>query len=471
VPSPRARESALAALLAALTSPLVAHADAPAPAAPKAEAAPPSTPPLAAPSPAATPPPSGRVLTLARALELAEKAQPSIRQAHAATSASSARVEQARAGYLPQVTATAGYQRTTGNFAPRPGATPATVQTPSPSFTTYNYFNFGLTASQLLYDFGQTNGRWRAAEASAEQTRQAERTTENQVRLQVEAAYYTARAEQALVSVARETLANQERHLAQIRGFVRAGTRPEIDEAQARTDVANARVGLIATENALAVAKTQLHQAMGVTGGLDFDVADEPARPVDGEEGDVEALVARAIAARPELATISWQREAQQRQIRAIEGAYGPALAASTSATAAGTEMGSLGPNWNIGVTLTWPLLQGGLTRGQVREAEAGLATIEAQADAVRLSVRTEVEQARLSVRSAKATIEAATDALAAARERLRLAEGRYATGVGSVIELGDAQLAAAAASAQLVQGELSLATARAQLATALGRR
>jgi len=56
------------------------------------------------------------------------------------------------------------------------------------------------------------------------------------------------------------------------------------------------------------------------------------------------------------------------------------------------------------------------------------------------------------------------------AREQLRLAEGRYQSGVGSIIELGDAQIAATSAAAQVVQADFNLATARAQLLTALGR-
>ena len=67
--------------------------------------------------------------------------------------------------------------------------------------------------------------------------------------------------------------------------------------------------------------------------------------------------------------------------------------------------------------------------------------------------------------------VASADDALAGARDRLRLAEGRYSAGAGSVIELGDAELSAANAAAQRVGAEYSLASARAALALALGRR
>jgi outer membrane protein len=73
-------------------------------------------------------------------------------------------------------------------------------------------------------------------------------------------------------------------------------------------------------------------------------------------------------------------------------------------------------------------------------------------------------------VKAAKATIGAAEDAVSSAREQLRLAEQRYSTGVGNIIELGDAQVAYTAAAAQLVQARYGLASARAQLLAALGR-
>jgi outer membrane protein len=66
-------------------------------------------------------------------------------------------------------------------------------------------------------------------------------------------------------------------------------------------------------------------------------------------------------------------------------------------------------------------------------------------------------------------SLAAARDALTNAREQLRLAEGRYQVGVGSIIELSDAQVAATAAAAQQVQADYNVSAARAQLLRALG--
>ena len=102
-------------------------------------------------------------------------------------------------------------------------------------------------------------------------------------------------------------------------------------------------------------------------------------------------------------------------------------------------------------------------------EARANLAITDSNADAERLQVRVDVEQALLNIRAAKASIDASHDAQTNAQARLQLAEGRYQAGTGSTIELGDAQVALTNAGAQVVQADFNLATARAQLLAALG--
>jgi len=272
------------------------------------------------------------------------------------------------------------------------------------------------------------------------------------------------------VDVARDTLQNVQRHLQQTEEFVKAGTHPEIDLAQARTDTANARLALITSDNGYQTSKAQLNQAMGVEGPTDYEISGEMPPPLPGEDGELDPLLEEALKARPEVASLQQQVRAQQLTMRSIEGQYGPSLAANLGFTKGGTSIDHLGWNANAGLTLTWNVFQGGLTRAQVREAEANVAVAVAQLDLLRQQVRFDLDQARLAVSAAKESVSAAQEALVNARERLRLAEGRYQQGVGSAIELGDAQVALTSAAAQAVQADDRLATARAQLARALGR-
>src|SRR5262249_41460105 len=149
------------------------------------------------------------------------------------TAAAEAAADQAFAPLLPQVTATASYQRATGNFVQRAGALPTNaVATRSPTADTFNSWNFGLNATELVWDFGKTTGNYKSARVGAEAQREGEATTALDVVRTTRAAYFQAWAQRALVSVATDNLTNMDRHLEQVDGFVKAGSRPEIDLAQ-----------------------------------------------------------------------------------------------------------------------------------------------------------------------------------------------------------------------------------------------
>jgi outer membrane protein len=413
---------------------------------------------------------AARIVTLDQAVQTARERQPQLRQARANTEAAGARARQSFSPLLPQVTATAGYQRTTANAIERPGGTSVTGVGAGSSWDTFNSFSDSIQASQLLFDFGVQTNRWRSAKALADAQAANEHATMLQVDYNVRAAYFDTRANQALVQVARENLANLQQHLQQTEGFVQAGTRAEIDLIQARADTANARVTLINAENAFQTSKLNLNAAMGVQEPTDYDVADVQQPPVTGEDTPLDPLLEEASKARPEVQSLEEQIRAEQLTVRAIQGQYGPAISATAGLQQGGTSLDKLGWNAAVGLSLTWNIFQGGLTKAQVSEAQANVMAAVAQLDLQRQQIRSDVDSARLAVRAAKESLSATKDALVNARERLRLAEERYAVGVGSAIELGDAQLALTQAAGQAVQADDRLSTARAQLLRALGR-
>ena len=414
--------------------------------------------------------PAGPALTLEDALSAARQAQPALLEAWATADAARARARQAHAPLLPQVSLTGSYSRTTANFVARPGAVPRSFTQGAPSLDTFNFFNAGVAGTQLLWDFGQARGRLDAAEAQAGAADASARTAILDAEQRVRAAFFQAQAARALVRVGHETLANQERHLAQVQAFVEVGTRPEIDLAQVKTDRANAQLQLIQAENGYDTARAQLLQAMGQERSLEFDVDGAPLPDLPQEDGTTDALVEEALAARPEFAALERERAALQATLQSVRATYWPQLSATAGATEGGADPTALAWNLNGGLNLNWPLYQGGLSTAQVAEAEANLRAQSARVAARRQQVRMEVEQARLAVRAAKAGIGAAREAAVNARERLRLAEGRYAAGVGNVIELADAQVALTAADAQEVQAQYHLSSARASLLRALAR-
>jgi outer membrane protein len=397
-----------------------------------------------------------RVLTLDEALRTARANHPQLQAARAQSDASSARVSEAKAALLPQVGATGSYSYVAGRSAP--GSAAGT------------FYRFGLNANELLYDFGQTTGKWNAAKATLQSTQAQEQNAAVQLAFNLRAAYYTAAAAKALLKVADENLHNQDAHLRQIQGFVEAGTRPEIDLAQARTDRANAQVQLINAQVTYDTDKALLNQAMGVEKDTDWDVTEDSSQGIADEDGAIDVLLGSALKARPDLASLARQIDAQELTTRSIRGAYSPALSASAGVSELGPGLAELDWGATAGLSLSWQIFGGGITDAQVRGARASTAALRAQYALQRQQVRADVEQARLSVRATKAAIEAAHEAAANARIRLALAEGRYQAGVGNIIELGDSQLALTTAAAQEVQAVFNLASARAKLLQALGQ-
>jgi outer membrane protein len=403
----------------------------------------------------------GRVLTLDDALRLALANHPHLQAARAQTEVSAAKIDEAKASLLPQVSGSGSYERSRERLY---------VSGSGEGYNSGNYYKLGLSASQLLYDFGQTTGKWNAAKSSLRQQEDIERNSVMQVSFNLRSAYFAAAAARAMLKVANDNLANQEVHLRQIQGFVEAGTRPEIDLAQARTDHANARVQLINTQVGYDSAKAVLNQAMGVEAAIDFDVADPGAMSVEGENDSIERLLPLALKARPDLQALARQIESQQFLIGSIKGGYAPTLSAGAGLSEMGAALDDLKWGFSATLSLNWQIFGGGITDGQMREAKANATALHAQYELQRQQVRLEVEQARLNVHAAKAAVEATHEAAVNARVRLDLAEGRYQAGVGSVIELGDSQVALTSAAAQEVQAVFNLASARTKLLLALGQ-
>jgi outer membrane protein len=447
------RPLAVAAVALALSAAL--------PSAALAQAAPATPAPSATPPPPPAAPPTARpVLRLDEAVRTALANHPQIRQAQANRDVAGARSEQARAPLLPQVKGDVFFDWATRNVK---GVPPPNTWSPSRSA------GADAVLQQVLFDAAQVQ-RYRSSLATTASFEATERATELQIGAAVRVAFFAARAARDLVGVAQETLANQEAHLKQVQAFVQVGTRPEIDLASARAARASAQVALIQAENGYDTARAQLAQAMGVVRPTDFEVGDDVLAPVPGEHQPLEPLFQEAVASRPELASFREAARAQELARSAAQAGYLPTVGAQAAVNSTGPALFDTVQNWSAGVTLTWFLFQGGATRAAVREAEATLNVVSAQEEQFRQQVRLDVEQARLAVRAAQGSLAAATEAETAAREQLRLAEGRYRAGAGSIIELGDAQVAEANAAALRVQSQYNVASSRALLLRALGR-
>ncbi len=457
--------AALAAALAACTPALPGVSGAPA-TAPAPEK--PWTPPAAARhAPAAAPerPAAAEVppdiaqriqrLTITDVVDLALRNNPATRQAWANARAAGAAYGMARGAYFPQLDADASINRI---------KTIATAGRVAVQQTTYGP---SATLSWLLFDFGSRSNATEAARQALLSADWTHNATIADVVLQAQVAFYNYVASGALFAAQQASLKDAEANLEAAEARRRVGVATIADVLQARTALSQARLAVDTTLARRQATRGALALALGYPANLPYDVDSVTAPvPVGAVADSVEAIIARAIRDRPDLAAARAavaEAEARARQLRADRL---PSLTATgTAGLAYVVNRPGGGNNYNVGVGVSIPLFNG-LTR-EYAQAEA-----EAQADAAAARARSLEQQATYQVFTAYYNLQTATrrirtaaDLLASAQQSADVALARYKAGVGTVLDLLAAQSALADARAQNVQARLAWYTSLAQLA------
>ncbi len=313
----------------------------------------------------------------------------------------------------------------------------------------------------MLFDFGQNLELIHAAQASAEALAADSNTQHDAVVFNVQQAYFMLLAAYRLRDVAEETVAQNQKHLDLAEGRHDVGLAPRIDVTTAQVQLAQAELNQLTARNNVSLGRETLRNTLGLPGPLDFDIVDLLEQP-QTEVSDEEALDL-AYANRPELRSLAAQKRADIERIKAIEKDYLPRLSLESNVTWNGSSY-PLQEKWEFGGLVSLSVFNGGLTRAQVGEAKANLENLRAAEDATRNNVSLEVRQALLNLRQQAESIGVADKGLQQGRENLSLAEGRYKTGVGNIIELTDAQVALVSAEASRVQALVGYRTALATL-------
>jgi hypothetical protein len=154
--------------------------------------------------------------------------------------------------------------------------------------------------------------------------------------------------------------------------------------------------------------QAKFNQAMGLPQGTDYQVAGDELPPVDVEERPLPFLFEQALSSRPEIASFESARQASGKALDSARWGWSPTIDFSGSYFKAGPEVSALTDSWAFGFTLSWQLLQGGLTVGRVREAEQNLVSSTAALTGEQLQVRFDVEQAEATLLGNKESVVAA---------------------------------------------------------------
>lgn len=397
------------------------------------------------------PPPSGMLVGVIDAVDLALCNNPLTREVWANARAQAALTGVAQAAYLPNLDGKVASSRVTVN----------SDETRQRSAS--------LTLSWLLFDFGARAANLENARQLLEAAAATLDSTVQSVFLSTLQSYYGAQATRAALTAAQESekASRESFSAAEARYQVGAGT--PADRLQAQTAWSQATLNRIRAEGDVRNSLGTLANVMGLDANQPLLLASiDEARPDVAFDKDVDALIEEARQRRPDLKSAEAQFRAAQSNVNFTRNSGLPTL--SLGAGPAWAETGNVSNNSSsIGLTVTLPLFSGFATTYRVRNAEAQAEARAAQRDRVRLQVALDVWTAYQSLTTANQSIRTTIDLFNSAEQSERVALGRYKAGVGTILEVLNAQTALASARLQRVQATLDWHVYRATLAQAIG--
>jgi outer membrane protein TolC len=264
-------------------------------------------------------------------------------------------------------------------------------------------------------------------------------------------------ARRSSIELAQGTLKNAETRQA-------AGTVTKVDVDRAQLALVRAQQ----FEREAAFAKEQSYRALGTLIGVEgpFEIQPEiPAGPLP-DANDVQM----ALHLRPEFRAFEMSAQSYEAQRKAQAWRWAPTLSAFGSARVFNYD-NFVGQNhaWAVGAQLDWALFDGGARDAQRHLAAAELLEAQARAEVLRESIRDDLANGRGQLETKKRGVEAAQRSVELAKETLELVRVQYEAGVGTQLDLLQAQDAVVEAHLGLAQAHFDIAAADLALRHAAG--
>lgn len=427
-------------------------------------------------------------MTLPEAIGYARAHQPAIRAALARVSAREAEAKIPGAQWSPLVGVTgqlfgATANNTTGTFitptfmdVPRIGGTRVTS---SGSFQPYASTFVGAGVTQQIFDFGRIAAQSAAADALVDVEKQRARSETLDVTFDVEESYFAVFAAKAILTASDDAFERSRVHRDLAKAGVDAGLRNPIELTRAQADLTRFDIGRIRARGGLAVAQAVLAATVGVTDTA-LDVAAAP--PTASEMPALHIAIQQAAARDPRILQALAQLKAEEQRTRAVGAELRPDVfvTGTLSGRAGGAPPSGNGsaadasgwlpyvPNWDVGLVFSWPLFDGTVSarenasraHEQVRREEIAV---------VRYQQVAAIRQAFGAVDVARATLPGLQRAVEAARANYAQADARFRAGLGTSVELADAEALRTEADIQLALGQFELARTRSMFGRAIG--
>lgn len=355
------------------------------------------------------------VLSLEQCLRLALENNPSIRSAESQARSTASRVDQHSAGLKPSVSASARHVERRGSYST----------------------SSGISINQLISDGGRTLAAVAAARRNSDAAFMNLEKARMDVVYNVTSAYFGVLQARWDVIVAEETVALYNEQLMKARSAYDAGIVARSDVTAAEVDLGNARLGLVRSKADLERTFAVLENTMGARNLPDRYHLAEATPPLEVKI-DLDTAMDQALKNRPDFAAELFGVQAAEATLRLQEKSMSPELSAY-----AGYDWSRSGPgnddDWQVGLSLSIPLYDGGLSEAKIEEAKASLEKERSDLDSFRMAILLEVKTALLDLEEARENIDVSGLVTEQARENLDLASGRYRVGVGNALEVSQA--------------------------------
>ena len=311
----------------------------------------------------------------------------------------------------------------------------------------------GATVSQLITDFGHTSNLVASTRFSAKAADQNALATRQQILLAVDQAFFGVLQAQAVLRVAQETVSARQVVVDQVEALAKSALKSDLDLSFAQVNLAQAKLLLLDAQNNEKGAQAVMAALLGYVTPREFDVVDEGGA-MNAPPGNLDELIGQAVSLRPELQAIHYQYESAERLKYAQRDSLFPTISALGAVGGAPIRDDRV-TSWYgaVGVNMEIPVFNGFLFSARTKEADLRAQAVEQRLIDLRNSIARDVRTSWLNANTAYDRLDVTNQLLKQANLALDLAQTRYKLGLGSIVELSQAQL-------QQTQAEISQAQA-----------
>jgi outer membrane protein len=419
------------------------------------------TPTAAIPSSATGQPPLPKKLTLAQAEQLALQHHPRIGSAVLSAEAASNVIAQARSAYYPtaavNVTSTAANDNTV--------LASGLLQTSSLN----SRFATGVNITQLVTDFGRTTSLVNFAKFRYQAANDSVFNTRAQILLAVRRAYFGVLGADSVLRAAQATLQSRQLTLRQVTALAQSSLRSTLDVSFAQVLVSEAQLAQDQAENDAQSSRAALAAAIGSDNVQNVVLEDQPVPAT--LDPDVPSLVAAALRDRPDLRALQHNQDAADQWAKAEKKLSYPTVGLlATGGAIPEHDHTIIRDHYEaVGVNINIPVFNGGLFAARRSEALLRAQAAEKDVQDLSLQITRDVRTAWFNANTAFRRLGVTSQLVEQARRATHLAQARYDAGLGSIVELNQAQVSEISAEINAAAAKYDYLSRRTELDFTIG--